>query len=97
MQNIEQACFNTLEASIKDAFKVSNNPAMTGWHAGMTKGKILDQLSSIYGQPTPAALELNDITFCGPYSAANALKVLFRRIKDCAKIAILGQNPYTGC
>jgi hypothetical protein len=76
MQNIERACFNALDASINDSFKVSNNPAMTGWHAGMTIRKILDQLSSIYGQPTPAAMELNAVTFCGPYSAADAPEVL---------------------
>ena len=28
-------------------------------------------------------------------SAADAPKVLFRRIKECAKKALLGQNPYT--
>jgi hypothetical protein len=58
---------------------------------------ILDQLSQIYGQPTPAALELNDVAFWSQYSAANAPKVLFRRIENCAEIAILGNNPYTDC
>jgi hypothetical protein len=29
------------------------------------------------------------------YSAADAPEVLFRRIEDCAEIAILGRNPYT--
>ena len=56
---------------------------------------ILDQLSKTYGQPTPAALEINDTTFCGPYSAAYAPKVLSCRIKNCAEIAILSNNPYT--
>jgi hypothetical protein len=65
------------------------------WHAGMETRDILDQLSQTYGQPTPAALEINDITFRGPYSAANAPEVLFRRIENCAEIAILGNNPYT--
>jgi hypothetical protein len=45
---------------------------------------ILDQLSQTYGQPTPVALEINKVTFCGPYSAANAFEVLFRGIKNCA-------------
>ncbi len=61
----------------------------------MSVREILDQLSSIYGQPTPAAMELNDTTFRGVYLAADAPKVLFRRIEDCAEIAILGRNPYT--
>jgi hypothetical protein len=33
--------------------------------------------------------------FHGPYSAADAPEVLFRRIENCAEIAILGNNPYT--
>ena len=95
LQNIERACFTLLDASINDAFKVSTDPTIRGWHAGMTVRDILDQLSSIYGQPTPAAMELNDTTFRGMYSAADAPEVLFRRIEDCAEIAILGRNPYT--
>ncbi len=37
---------------------------------------ILNQLSSIYGQPTPAALEANNNVFQSPTSAADAPKVL---------------------
>jgi hypothetical protein len=95
MQNIERACFTALDASIDDAFKVSNNPAIVGWHAGMVTRKFFDQLSQIYGQPTLAALELNDVVFCSQYSAADAPEVLFCCIKNCAEIANLGNNPYT--
>ncbi len=56
---------------------------------------ILDQLSSIYGQPTPSALKANNHIFRSPTSAANAPKVLFRRIEECTETALLGQNPYT--
>ncbi len=63
----------------------------------MSVHKILNQLSSIYGQPTPAAMELNDTVFRGDYSAANAPEVLFCCIKDCAEIAILGHNPCINC
>ncbi len=86
-----------LDARVNDAFKVSYDPTIQGWHAGMTAQEILDQLSTIYGQATPAAIELNDVTFCGQYSAANAPKVLFWCIKNCTKIAIMGNNPYTNC
>ena len=48
----------------------------------MSVWDILDQLSSIYGQPTPAAMEINNTAFRGVYS-------------DCVEIAILGCNPYT--
>jgi hypothetical protein len=95
MQNIERACFTALDSSINDAFKVSNNPTVQGWHAGMRVIDILDQLSLIYGQPTPAALKANDHIFRSPTSAADAPEVLFRRIKECAEKALLGQNPYT--
>ncbi len=61
----------------------------------MSVREILNQLSSIYGQPTPAAMELNDTAFCGVYLAANAPKILFRCIEDCPEIAIFGRNPYT--
>jgi hypothetical protein len=95
MQNIERACFTALDASINDAFKVSNDPNVRGWHAGMRVIDILDQLSSTYGQSTPSALEANDNIFRSPTLAADAPEVLFRRIKECAEKVLLGQNPYT--
>jgi hypothetical protein len=95
MQSIKRACFTAFDASINDAFKVAINPTIIRWHAGMSVQENLDQLSNIYGQLTLAAMELNDLAFRSQYSAADAPEVLFRRIKNCAKIAILGQNPYT--
>ena len=56
---------------------------------------ILDLLSLIYGQPTPAALEANNHIFRSLTSAANSPKLLFCRIQECAEKALLGQNPYT--
>jgi hypothetical protein len=41
MQNIERACFTALNASVNDAFKVSNDPAVCGWHTGM---RVIDIL-----------------------------------------------------
>jgi hypothetical protein len=35
MQNIERACFTALDWSINNAFKLSNDPSVQGWHAGM--------------------------------------------------------------
>jgi len=63
MQNIERTCFTALDSSINDAFKVSNDPTVQGWHAGMRVIDILNQLSLIYAQPTPTALEANDHIF----------------------------------
>jgi len=95
MQNIERACFMALNSSINDAFRVSNDPTVQGWHARMRVIDILDQLSLVYGQPTPAALEANDHIFQSPTSAADAPEVLFLRIEECTEKALLGQNPYT--
>jgi hypothetical protein len=33
--NIKRACFTALDENIDNAFKVSNVPAIIGWHAGM--------------------------------------------------------------
>ncbi len=95
MRNTQQACFTAHDASVNDAFKVSNDPAIQGWHAGMQVINILDQLSTIYGQPTLAVLETNYTVFRSLYLAANTLEVLFRHIKECAKMALLCCNPYT--
>jgi hypothetical protein len=56
---------------------------------------ILDQLSATYGQPTPAALEVNDHIFRSPTSAVDPPEVLFRCIEECAETALLDKNPYT--
>jgi hypothetical protein len=77
MQNIERTCFTALDASVNDAFKVTNNPALQGWHAGMRVIKILDQLSTVYGEPTPAVLKTNNAMFCSPYLVADAPEVSF--------------------
>ncbi len=95
MQNIGRACFTNLNTSANDAFKVSNNMAIQGWHGGMQVITILDQLSIIYSKPTPSVLETNTTVFRSPYLAANAPEVLFHRIEECTKMALLSRNPYT--
>jgi hypothetical protein len=95
MHNIKRACFTTLDASINDAFKVSNDLTIQGWHAGMHVIDIFDQLRTIYSHPTPAVLKTNDAVFRSPYLAAGAPEVLFCRIEECAETALLGRNPYT--
>jgi hypothetical protein len=95
MHNIEKAWFTALDASINDAFKVSNDPTIQSWHANMHVIDILDQLSTIYSQPTPAVLKTNIAVFWSPCLAADAPKVLFHQIEECAKTALLGNNPYT--
>ena len=95
MQNIERMCFTAFDSSVNNTFKLSNIPGVRGWHVGMRVIDILNQLSVIYSRPTPATLDANNSIFCSAYSAVDASEVLFWRIKDCAEIAILGDNPYT--
>ncbi len=42
-------------------------------------------------------LKINNTVFCSPYLGANAPKVLFQRIEECAETALLGKNTYTDC
>ena len=57
--------------------------------------KIFDQLTSIYGRPTPVALLKNDMLFRSVYSPQDAPEVLFRQSEDCQEVQILGNDPYT--
>ena len=93
--NIQQAVYNLLDDNIDDVFKVSNNPALVGWNPAMEVRDIFDQITSIYGRPVPAALLQNDMLFWSVYSPQDAPEVLFRRIKDCQEVQILGEDPYT--
>jgi len=65
---IQRAVFNCLDDGIDDAFKVLNDPALTGWNV---------QITATYGRPTPAALLQNDTLFRSMYSPQDAPKVLF--------------------
>jgi hypothetical protein len=82
--NINRVVYAALRTGVNKAFQVSNIAGVARWPAGMDIREMLDQLSSTYGLPTPAALETNNNEFRRPYSAADAPKVLFRRIKNCA-------------
>jgi hypothetical protein len=95
MHNIKRVCFTALDASVNDAFKVSNDLAIQGWHTGMHVINILDQISMIYGQPLLAILETKDAIFHSPYLVADTPEVLFCQIEECAETALLGRNPYT--
>jgi hypothetical protein len=77
MRNIERSCFTVLDLTINNAFKVSNDPAIQGWHAWTSMMFILDQLFKLYSWPTLAMLKMNNTVFCGPYMAADAPEVLF--------------------
>jgi len=51
MQNIERACFTALDASVNDAFKLSNLAGIRGWHAGMTT--VTSSVQSTVNPPPP--------------------------------------------
>jgi hypothetical protein len=90
MVNIKRACFTAVNACINNAFKVSNDPTILGWHAGMTVMSILDQLSNNYGKPTPAMLKCNDNTFRCPYSVADPPNSSFDELKSAPRLPSLG-------
>ncbi len=58
--NINRVVYAALRTSVNEAFQVSNIAGVAGWPAGMDIHEMLDQLSSTYSLPTPAALEAND-------------------------------------
>jgi hypothetical protein len=93
--NIRHAVYNLLDDNTDDALKVSNNPALVGWNPTMEIFKIFNQITSTYRQPTPAALPQNDTLFRSVYSPQDAPEVLFRHIKDCQEVQILGEDLYT--
>ena len=92
--NIRRAVFNCLDDGINNAFKVSNDPALTGWNALMDPREMFDQITATYWRPTPAALLQNDTLFRSVYSPQDAPEVLFRCIKDCQEVQIIGEDPY---
>ncbi len=67
--NIHRACFKMLNDSIPEEFKVSNNPALTGWNSTMSILDILNQLNTLYGRPEPMTLIQSDALFCLPFRA----------------------------
>ena len=92
---IKRACYNVLDETIDDAFKFSPDPNLTGWNPSMEIIKIMEQITTTYGRPTPTAFLKNDTLFQSPYLPIDAPEVLFRRIEDCQEIMTLGDNPYT--
>jgi hypothetical protein len=97
MQNNQRTCFTMLDASINKAFKASKNPTIIGWHTGMRVQEILDQLSTIYCQPTPVAMELNNVVFCSQYFAADAPKSSSVALKNASRLQFWDRITYTDC
>jgi len=93
--NIQRAVFNCLDDGINNALKVLNDPALTGWNASMDPREMFDQITVTYWRPTPAALLQNDTLFRSAHSPQDAPEMLFRRIKDCQEVQILGEDQYT--
>jgi hypothetical protein len=75
--NIQWVVYNCLDDNIIDAFKVLNNPALVRWNLSMEPREIFDQITAMYGCPTPAALLQNDTLFQSVYSPQDAPEVLF--------------------
>jgi hypothetical protein len=87
--------YNILDDNINNAFKVSNDPNLIRWNLAMELRNIFDQIMTTYGWLMPVALLQNDTLFRSVYSPQDAPEVLFRCIKDCQEVQILGEDPYT--
>ena len=70
--NIHLLLFDVLDDNIDDAFKVSNNSMLVGWNPSMEPREMFNQIMSMYGKPTPAALLQNDTLFRSAYSPNDA-------------------------
>ena len=68
--NIYCAVYDTLDAHINDAFKISpaTTPPTMGWNASMTINNIFNQMMWSYGRLTPDAMRQNMMTFLSPYN-----------------------------
>ena len=84
-----------LDDNINDAFKVSNSTKLQGWNQLMEIMEILEQITMTYGCPMPNALLQNKMLFCSAYLPADAPETLFRHIKDCQEVQLLGKDKYT--
>ncbi len=84
--NIKQACYNMLNEHVKDVFKFSLVPDLMGWNPPMEITKIMDQLTTTYGCPTPVMLLHNNTLLQSLYSPCKAPKVLFWCIEYCQEI-----------
>jgi len=62
-KNIKQTCYSVLDETIDDVFKFSPDPNLTGWNPSMEIIKIMEQMTTTYGRPTPTALLQNDMLF----------------------------------
>jgi hypothetical protein len=94
-KNITRACFRMLDANVLAQFKVSNNPALTGWNLTMSIIDILNQLQVSYGKPNMMTLYTNDTLFRSPMPAGDSPEMLFYRIEQCQEIQRNGNLPYS--
>ena len=94
-KNIIRACFRMLDANVSAQFKVSNNPALTGWNLTMSIIDILNQLQVSYGKPNMITLYNNDTLLRSPMPAGDLPEMLFYRIEQCQEIQRIGTLPYS--
>jgi hypothetical protein len=71
-KNIYCACYDMLEAHVKNAFMVAPpaNLPTTEWNATMSLRDFFDQLATTYGKPTPNTMCQNNLTLFGGIESA---------------------------
>ena len=67
--NIHRACFRLLDELVRQEYKVSNRPGLTGWNSTMSILEILSQLETTFGKPPAAMSFQNNAVFTSPFSA----------------------------
>jgi hypothetical protein len=93
--NISRVCFRMLDELVPDQYKVSNDPNLLGWNPTMSIQLILVQLETSYGKLTAKIIWNNNILFTANFNPVDAPEMLFRQIKQCWEVAIIGATPYT--
>jgi hypothetical protein len=74
-ENIQCACFRTLDENLANQFKASNVP--THPTACMSIREMLNQLEGTYGKLVTMTLFANDTLFCSPFNPVDAPEALF--------------------
>jgi hypothetical protein len=94
--NISRTCFSMLDELVPNHFKVLNNPALLRWNPMMSIQTIMAQLEALYGKPTSTILWNNNKLFLADFLLNNAPVLLFNCVKQCQKVVIIADMPYTG-
>ncbi len=95
--NIYHAVYDTLNAHINDAFKISPSTTLPTirWNASMLLNNIFDQMMMTFSCPTPNTVHQNMATFLSPYNPQDLPEILFKFCTNCQEVAITTNIKFT--